>query len=72
MKDELAERRAAKGVLTIKIEAGDASVVRHVLTRPVKPSPWQPHQMPNSTVEVSNKAARPGDNLGCSPRGPQR
>lgn len=31
--DELAERRAANGIVTIKIAAGDASVVRHVRTR---------------------------------------
>lgn len=35
--DELAARRAAKGILSVKISAGEASVVRHVTTRPIKP-----------------------------------
>lgn len=37
MTDELAELRAAKGIVTIKIVAGDASVVRHVKTKPLPP-----------------------------------
>lgn len=38
MKDELAERRSAKGLLTIKIGAGTSSIVRQVQTRPANTS----------------------------------
>jgi hypothetical protein len=34
VKDELAARRAVKGIATIRIAAGDASVVKHVALRP--------------------------------------
>ncbi|MHB8703721.1 MAG: hypothetical protein ACYC8W_06190 [Candidatus Tyrphobacter sp.] len=34
MKDELAARRGAKGIVTIKIASGDASVVQHVEVDP--------------------------------------
>lgn len=38
MKDELAARRAAKGIATIKIGADDLSIVRQVPTRAPAPA----------------------------------
>jgi hypothetical protein len=37
MSDELAARRAAQGIVTIKICASSSSIVRHVPTRTVDP-----------------------------------